>query len=241
MSNEMLNTVPVYRAEPAGEPIGVIVLIHEIWGLVEHICTVADRYAASGFLVIAPDLLSGVGVTPTIGVKLMAMMNEPDEQKRLDGQTFLRESLAPVRAPEFADVALGMLTKVLDGLEAEGHSRVGVLGFCFGGTYTYALAAQDARVVAAVPFYGTAPTDEKIAAIACPIEAFYGEIDPPIMDDFPRVEAAMREHGIDFEATVYPGVQHAFFNDTNLARFDRAARDDAWARSVRFLKDHLAG
>jgi len=241
MSHEILNTVPVYRATPAGEPIGVIVLIHEIWGLVEHICTVADRYAASGFLVIAPDLLSDVGVTPTIGVKLMALMNEPDEQNRLDGQTFLREALAPVRAPEFADVALGMLTRVLDGLEAEGHSRVGVLGFCFGGTYTYALAAQEHRVVAAVPFYGTAPTDNKIAAIACPIKAFYGEIDPPIMDDFPRVEAAMREHGIDFEATEYPGVHHAFFNDTNTARFDRAARDDAWARSVRFLKEQLAG
>jgi carboxymethylenebutenolidase len=133
-----------------------------------------------------------------------------------------------------------MLTQVLDGLEAEGHSRVAVLGFCFGGTYAYALAAHDRRIIAAIPFYGTAPADDKIAQIACPIEAFYGEIDPPIMDDYPRVEAAMRASNIDFTPHVYPGVQHAFFNDTNLVRFDRAARDDAWARSVGFLKKHLA-
>lgn len=240
MSREILGGIEVYRAEPVGEPIGVVVLIHEIWGLVDHICTVADRYAASGFLVIAPDLLSSVGVTPQIGVGLMAMMTEPDEEKRLANQTTLREALAPVRAPEFAAVALDMLTRVIDALEQQGHSRIGVLGFCFGGTYAYALAAQDSRVAAAVPFYGTAPTDDKIAQITCPIEAFYGEIDPPIMDDFPRVEAAMHASEIDFTAHVYPGVQHAFFNDTNLARFDRAARDDAWARSVAFLREKLA-
>jgi carboxymethylenebutenolidase len=240
VSHEILGGVEVYRAEPAAEPVGVIVLIHEIWGLVDHICSVADRYAASGFLVIAPDLLSSVGVTPTIGVELMAMMNEPDEDKRLANQTTLREALAPVRAPEFAAVARGMLTRVVDALEQQGHSRIGVLGFCFGGTYTYALAAQDSRVAAAVPFYGTAPSDGQIAQISCPIEAFYGEIDPPIMDDFPRVEAAMRASSIDFTAHVYPGVQHAFFNDTNLARFDRAARDDAWSRSVTFLREKLA-
>ncbi len=240
MSREILGGVEVYRAEPAGQSLGTIVLIHEIWGLVEHICQVADRYAASGFTVIAPDLLSSVGVTPALGVELMAMMVEPDEAKRLANQTFLRESLAPVRAPEFAAVALDMLTNVVDALEEQGPSRIAVLGFCFGGTYAYALAAQDSRVVAAVPFYGTAPTDEKIAQISCPVLAFYGEIDPPIMDDFPRVESAMQTSGIDFESHVYSGVQHAFFNDTNLARFDRAARDDAWARSVRFLKTHLS-
>ena len=240
MSDEVLGGVEVYRAEPSGKSLGVVVLIHEIWGLVEHIRQVADRFAASGFTVIAPDLLSSVGVTPKIGVELMSMMIEPDEEKRLAHQTYLRESLAPVRAPEFAEVALGMLTAVVDALEEQGHSRIAVLGFCFGGTYAYALAARDARVVAAVPFYGTAPSNDSIANMSCPILAFYGEIDPPIMDDFPRVQAAMESFGIDFEAHVYPGVQHAFFNDTNRVRFDRAARDDAWARSVAFLKQHLA-
>ena len=94
MSREILGGVEVYRAEPTGQSLGTVVLIHEIWGLVDHICQVADRYAASGFTVIAPDLLSSVGVTPNLGVELMAMMVEPDEEKRLANQTFLRESLA---------------------------------------------------------------------------------------------------------------------------------------------------
>jgi carboxymethylenebutenolidase len=239
MSHEILGGVEIYRAEPVGKSLGVVILIHEIWGLVDHICLVADRYAASGFTVIAPDLLSSVGITPKIGVDLMAMMMEPDEEKRLASQTFLRESLAPVNAPDFAAAALEMLTSIVDALEAQGHERVAVLGFCFGGTYSLALAAQDPRVVAAVPFYGSGPTDEKIAQISCPVLAFYGEIDPPIMDDFARVEGSMKSAGIDFESHVYPRVQHAFFNDTNVARFDRAARDDSWARSVVFLKQHL--
>ena len=234
---ETINGVEVYRATPAGTPTGALILIHEIWGLVDHIKTVADRYATAGYLVIAPDLLSVQGITPEVGQDLVAMMTEPDEEKRLANQTALREGMAPARAPGYAEVALDMLTRVVDGLEAEGFDKIAVLGFCFGGTYSYALAAQDKRIVAAVPFYGTAPQDDKIPGITCPVLAFYGEIDPPIMEDYPRVEAAMAKYNIDWESHVYPGVQHAFFNDTNTLRYNAEATADSWKRSTEFLNN----
>lgn len=232
---ETMNGVEVYRAEPQGKPVGALILIHEIWGLVDHIKAVADRYATEGFLVIAPDLLSIQGITPLVGQELIGLMTEPDEEKRLANQTALREGMAPARAPGYAEVALDMLRRVVDGLEEEGYSRIAVLGFCFGGTYSYALAAEDSRICAAVPFYGTAPTDEKIPHITCPVLAFYGEIDPPIMEDFPRVGPAMEKAGVDFEYVIYPGVQHAFFNDENTLRYNQAAAEDAWTKSVAFL------
>lgn len=236
---EKINGVEVYRATPAGKPVGALILIHEIWGLVDHIKAVADRYATEGFLVVAPDLLSVQGITPLIGQELMSLMTEPDEEKRLSNQTALREATAPARAPGYAEVAIGMLRSVVDGLEEEGFSRIGVMGFCFGGTYSYALASEDPRVCAAVPFYGTAPTDEKIPHITCPVLAFYGEIDPPIMEDFPRVAPAMEKAAVDFEYVVYPGVQHAFFNDENKLRYDADAAEDAWTKSVAFLHEHV--
>jgi carboxymethylenebutenolidase len=232
---ETMNGVEIYRAEPQGKPVGALILIHEIWGLVDHIKVVADRYATEGFLVIAPDLLSIQGITPLVGQELIGWMTEPDEEKRLAQQTALREGTAPARAPGYAEVALDMLRRVVDGLEDEGYSRIAVLGFCFGGTYSYALAAEDSRICAAVPFYGTAPSDEKIPHISCPVLAFYGEIDPPIMADFPRVAPAMKKAGVDFEYVIYPDVQHAFFNDENKLRYNQAAAGDAWAKSIAFL------
>lgn len=239
MSMETINGVEVYRATPESTPRGALIVIHEIWGLVDHIKDVADRFAREGYLVIAPDLLSIQGITPLIGNELFALLTEPDEEKRLANQPALREGTAPAKAPGYAEVAIDMLRRVVDGLEAEGFSKVAVLGFCFGGTYSYALAAEDARIVAAVPFYGTAPSDDKIPHISCPVLAFYGEIDPPIMEDYPRAVDGMKKAGINFEAHVYPGVQHAFFNDTNTLRYDKNAAEDSWKRSLAFLAEHL--
>jgi carboxymethylenebutenolidase len=85
-----VNGVTVYRADPVGELRGALIVIHEIWGLVDHIKNVADRYAAEGYLVLAPDLLSDAGVTPEIGIELFDMMYETDEQRRSANQPRLR-------------------------------------------------------------------------------------------------------------------------------------------------------
>ena len=234
-----LDGVTTYRAEPTVHPRGGLVLIHEIWGLVPHIRDIADRYAAEGYLVLAPDLLSDAGITPEIGAELAALRHEPDEEKRLRGQALLREKFAVMNEPAFAAEAITKLRLVVDALAAESgiDGRIAVTGFCFGGTYSFALAAADSRVRAAVPFYGTAPAD--VSSIACPVLALYGEDDPRIMAALPQTRADMAAAGVDFTAKVYPGARHAFFNDTNATAYDPAAARDAWTRVLAFLAGHL--
>ncbi|HEU0206550.1 MAG TPA: dienelactone hydrolase family protein [Pseudolysinimonas sp.] len=236
----IVNDVSVYRADPPREPRGALIVIHEIWGLVDHIKTVADRYADEGYLVIAPDLLSDAGVTPEVGAELFEMMWDTDEQRRSANQPRLREAFAASSAPEFAAGALAKLTAVVDALEHETgvSARIGVLGFCFGGSYSFSLAESDPRVTAAVPFYGSAQPDE-VASIRCPVLAFYGDQDQRLMDALPALQQAMTAAGVDFEAKVYPDAGHAFFNDTNPSTFDPAAAGDAWGRSLEFLRAHV--
>lgn len=232
-----LDGVHAYHAAPDGPARGGIVLIHEIWGLVPHIVDIADRFAAEGYVVLAPDLLSGVGVSPEVGTQLQAIMAEPDEQLRLAGQPRLREAMAPVRAPEFAITALAQLRTTVDALAAQPgvDGRIAVVGFCFGGTYAFALAAADERIRAAVPFYGTAPAPERIAEIGCPVLALYGAHDPALIDALPAVRTAMHAAGVDFTDHLYPDAGHAFFNDTNARAYRAQDAADAWARTLSFL------
>ena len=239
-SMQTVNGVNLYRADPQGKPIGALIVIHEIWGLVDHIKNVADRYAAEGYLVFAPDLLSDAGVTPEIGLELFEMMNDPDEQRRTVNQPRLREGFAASRAPEFAAGAIAKLTAVVDALEKEDgvDGRIGVLGFCFGGSYSFSLAEADPRVKAAVPFYGSAEPGE-VPTIHCPVLAFYGDQDARLIDGLPAITKAMTDAGVDFEAKVYADAGHAFFNDTNPRTFDPDAAGDAWGRSLEFLRAKL--
>src|SRR5580704_16907816 len=85
-----------YRAEPTGELRGALIVIHEIWGLVDHIKSVADRYAAEGYLVVAPDILSHGGVTPEVGRELAKLMFGGTEEERAKAQPLMREKMAPV-------------------------------------------------------------------------------------------------------------------------------------------------
>jgi len=234
-----------YVARPAGEPIGGLVLIHEIWGLVDHIRDVADRYAAEGWLVAAPDILTHGGVAPALGEELFALLNSDDEEARTAAQPRMREALAGMRAPEYAAWAVGALRTTLDWLEAalgqaQGASdRLAVTGFCFGGTYSFALAVADDRIRAVAPFYGTAPAPEDIAKIQAPILAVYGRHDPALIDALPAVTQAMADAGVTFEPVVYPDAAHAFFNDTGRRyRADDAA--DAWRRVTAFLREHAS-
>jgi carboxymethylenebutenolidase len=230
-----------YVARPDGEPVGGLIVIHEIWGLVDHIRDVADRFAAQGWLVVAPDILSSAGVEPHLGAELFALMNDPDEEVRTAAQPKLRDAMTGLRAPEYAGWAVGALRAVVDWLEAQPHvgHHIAVTGFCFGGTFSFALAAADDRVRAAVPFYGSAPAAEQIAKIKAPVLALYGSEDRPLMDALPAVREAMADAGVDFEAVVYPGAHHAFFNDTG-SRFSPAHAAEAWPHVLGFLDDRVA-
>jgi len=231
----------VYVTRPEGETVGALVVIHEIWGLVDHIRDVADRFAAKGWLVAAPDIMSRAGIEEHLGAELFALMNNPNEAVRTAAQPRLREALAGMRAPEYAEWAVGALGAVVDWLQDQpgGEGRVAVTGFCFGGSYAFALAASDDRIRAAVPFYGTAPAPATIAQIHAPVLALYGERDSALVDALPAVRQAMSDAGVDFEAVVYPAAEHAFFNDTG-RRYSAAHSADAWARVLAFLDEHVA-
>ena len=231
----------VFVARPPGEAVGGLILIHEVWGLVDHIRDVAERFADEGWLVAAPDILSHAGVEEHLGAELFALLNSPDEAVRTAAQPRLREALAGMRAPEYAEWAVGALRAVVDWLEDQPgvEGRIGVTGFCFGGTYAFALAASDDRIRAAVPFYGTAPAPATIAQITAPVLALYGERDTALVDALPAVRQAMADAGVDFEAVVYPGAEHAFFNDTG-RRYSPAHAMEAWARTLEFLDEHVA-
>lgn len=232
-----------YRADPPKgvELRGGIVLIHEIWGLVPHITDVADRFAAEGYIVIAPDILSGAGVTPEVGEELQQLVFNSDEATRTAAQPKLREKLSTTKSPEFAEEAVASLTKAVDRLFDEDgiDGRIAVVGFCFGGTYSFALAGADRRIRAAVPFYGAPPELESAGSIACPVLAFYGDQDEGLMKTLPEVTTALEDARVEFTATVYPEAGHAFFNDTNTITYREDAALDAWAKTLTFLDTSL--
>src|SRR5690242_7925306 len=120
-----------YRADPTGEPRGAVVVIQEIWGLTEHIEDVTDRFAAQGYVAVAPDLLSHVGLTPDVGSRLFDLVSRGSEEQRLAAQPELRAATTPARQPEFAAWAVPALTAVVDALVEEPgvDGRVTVVGF----------------------------------------------------------------------------------------------------------------
>jgi len=233
-----------YLARPAtGTPFkGGLVVIHEIWGLADHIKDVSERFAAEGYLVLAPDLLSRAGITAHVGAELQAIMHSPDDKVRSDGQPLLREAMAPSRSPELAKWAVSALITCVDHLAAQqgvdGH--LAVTGFCFGGSFSFALSAADPRLRAVVPFYGTPPPPTDFRKISAPILAFYGDQDERLMSALPDVVKRMAEAGVDYTPIVYEGAGHAFFNDANLHAYEPAAATDSWQRALDFLQANIS-
>ncbi|WP_461857060.1 dienelactone hydrolase family protein [Arthrobacter sp. C152] len=233
--------VVAYVSEPAGTPKGGLVVVHEVWGLVGHTRDVADRFAAAGYLAVAPDLLTGAGGIADLTGELQEAAFDP--QQRSNAQPRLRKHMAPIRSPEYARHALAALHVCFDHLEGVPGlaGRVAATGFCLGGTYTFSLAVEEPRLRAAVPFYGHAEfRDAELRAITCPVLAFYGEEDSALMEELPGLRKRMRAAGVDFEAVAYPGTGHAFFNDTNKYTYDAGAAADAWSRTLAFLERSLS-
>jgi carboxymethylenebutenolidase len=229
-----------YLAHPDSRPRGGLVLVHEIWGLTDHITDVADRLAGEGYVVLAPDILSHGGIEPSLGAELFALMNSSDEQARTAAQPRMREALAGAHAPDYAAWAVGALQAAVDRVASVAgvDGRIGTIGFCFGGTYAFLLAATDDRIRAVAPFYGTAPDTARIAGIHAPVLALYGGQDKALMDALPAVRAQMADAGVAFTPIVYDEAAHAFFNDTG-TRYDAEAAADAWQRVTAFFASVL--
>jgi carboxymethylenebutenolidase len=234
-----INNAPAYHSYPDdGKKHPGLVLIEEIWGVSDHIKSVVDRFAAEGYSVIAPELLPK-GILEMLTPEFRRELFDP--QKRNEAQPKMRAAMEPIRQPEYAKGAIATLRACVDYLNADTHvnGNIGVVGFCFGGTYSFQLAAHDARIKAAIPFYGQPPAEEEILNISGPVLAFYGDQDTNLMQSLSMLKDNMKKHKKSFEAVVYPGVGHAFFNDTNPHAYNREAATDAWNKSLAFLKTEL--
>ena len=118
-------------------------------------------------------------------------------------------------------------------------SRVGMVGFCFGGGITWQVATQMAELKAAVPFYGPPPAADAVPGIQAAVLAIYGGRDSRITSTQPAIEAAMLANGKTYEKVIYPDADHAFFNDTG-TRYNEAAARDAWAQTLAWFGKYLA-
>ncbi|GAA1048803.1 dienelactone hydrolase family protein [Arthrobacter russicus] len=236
------NGIEAYLATPEGEAKGALIVIHEIWGLVPQTKDVADRFAAEGYLVLAPSLLAETGIAPERVAEFERLLFDPeaDPEERHNQQTAFRALLAPIRSPEHAAKTLARVRFCFDYLAERAAGKVAITGFCFGGTSAFSLAVHEPRLKAAVPFYGHANFSvAELEKIQAPVLAFYGETDQALIEGLPELTEKMRAAGVDFDAVVYPGAGHAFFNDGNPWAFNQDAASDAWARTLDFLAARL--
>ncbi len=197
-----------------------VIVIHENRGLNDHTRDVARRFAAEGFVALAPDLLSRRGGTGS--------MASPDKAREALSALSSEEALADLEA------GLGYLNKH----KSVKRGALGSVGFCWGGARSFLLAADSKLLNAAVVFYGSAPSAEKLAQVDVPVLGIYGETDERITSKVPEVEAVLKKSGKQFDYKIYPGAGHAFFNDTG-ERYKEDAAKDAWARTISFLKTNL--
>ena len=197
-----------------------VVVIQEWWGLVPHIKDVADRFAAEGFTALAPDLYRGEAAS------------EPDEAGKL------MMGLKLDRAGKDLSGAVDFLQ------ERTGKSKVGVVGYCMGGGLTLTLACQrpDA-VAAAAPFYGVIPWAEAQpdwSAITAVVEGHYAENDAFASPEAARaLEADLKGRGKTATFHIYPGTDHAFFNDERPDVFNATAAATAWSRVLALFRANL--
>ena len=211
----------VYVAEPRARAArrGSVIVVHENRGLNEQTRDVARRLALAGFYAVAPDFLSPSGGTPA----------DEDAARTAIGKLDLGAATA-------AGVAM------LDHLRARqgGTGKAGVVGFCWGGAYVnrIAVAAGD-KLAGGVVYYGTAPSPAEASRVSAPLLIHLAGLDTRVNNSgFPWV-TALRAAGKPVTFQLYDGVNHAFNNDTSAERYDKAAAELAWKRTLAFFRKQL--
>lgn len=206
------------RPKAGGRP-GTVLVVHENRGLNPHIKDVTRRVAVAGFVALGLDYLSPLGGTPA----------DEDKARDMIGTLKPEDIIASSKA---AAVALRA--------RPDGNGKVGAVGFCWGGGAVNQLAVADPALNAAVAYYGMQPKAEQVPAIKAPLLLHYGALDERIDAGIPAFEAALKADNKAYQIFVYEGANHAFNNDTGGARYNKAAADLAWQRTIDFLKTNLA-
>lgn len=196
-----------------------IIVIHENRGLNEHTRDVARRFAAEGYVALAADALSRKGGT--------AAMDTPEK---------VSEAFRAIAPDIMKDLNAGLA--YLNSHPNVKKDKLASIGFCWGGARSFLLSTEENKLKAAVVFYGSAPTDEQLAKVHCPVLGIYGETDERITGAVPKVEETLKKLKKSYEYKIYKGAGHAFFNDTG-QRYNAEAAKDAWTVTQEFLKKNL--
>jgi carboxymethylenebutenolidase len=209
-----------YMVRPKGATkLPGVIVIHENRGLNPHIQDVARRIALEGFVVLAPDALSPIGgapADPDAAIKMIAEVGK-------DMPKVVRNFAAGVDYLKKSDQTTG---------------KVGTVGFCWGGAMSNMMAVNSAAD-AVVVYYGRAANAADAAKIKAPMIFHLAGNDPNVNNTYPAYEDALKAGGKPFTKYVYEGAQHAFNNDTGGERYNKAAADQAWARTIAFFKQNL--
>ncbi|MDR7483585.1 MAG: dienelactone hydrolase family protein [Armatimonadota bacterium] len=210
-----------YVAKPrGGGPFPGVLIIHENRGLLEHFKDIARRLAQVGYVGLAVDLASHQGGTEHF--------SDPAQVTAILAQTPVEQHLATMNAA----------VRHLQGLPYVRRDHVGATGFCFGGGMVWRLATANADLRAAVPFYGPNPPLGDVPKIRAAVLGIYGELDSRINTGIPALREALQRAGITHEIVVYPGADHAFFNDTG-PRYHAVAARQAWERLLGWFDRYL--
>lgn len=213
-----IETFVAYPENP--EKATTVLVIHEIFGLTDWVRLQCDDLAAAGYIAVAPNLLSGMGVGATEDVEAA--------RKAI--------SLLP---PDQVTADLKAVASYAKELPAS-NGKLAVAGFCWGGTETFRFATNSEQMVACFPFYGTSPKDEaSLARIKSPVFGFYAENDARVNATLPATEAAMKSLGKRFDPVTYPGAGHGFMRAgvaPDAAPANVKAHQDAWKRWLDLLK-----
>jgi carboxymethylenebutenolidase len=207
-----------YGARPVGgDKLPRVMVVHENRGLTPHIQDVTRRLALEGFVAIAPDFLTPVGGTPE------------DEDRA-------REMIGKLDLAQTVELGVGALA----GMRKIGNGKVGVIGFCWGGALVNRLAVAAGKGLdAGVAYYGPAPDPAEAVKVQAPMLLHYAGLDTRVAATGEPWVAALKAAGKSVEAYTYPGVDHAFNNDTSAERYNAPAATLAWQRTVGFLHKHL--
>jgi carboxymethylenebutenolidase len=197
-----------------------VVVIQEWWGLVDHIKDLCDRFAGEGFVALAPDLYHGKST------------KSPDEAGKL---------MMALRIDE-AERDLSAAAQYLANHDSTSGEKIGVVGFCMGGALALYTATKNSKIGACVVFYGGHPNVKPdLANLHAPVLGLYGENDRSVTPAVVRdLEQRLKTLGKQIEVKIYPGADHAFFNDTRPQVYNAEAAADAWQRTVDFLRKNLS-
>ncbi len=214
-------TIKALLSKPADAkaPLGGIVVVHENRGLNPYIEDVARRAALAGFISIAPDALTPLGGYPGNDDEGRTMQSKRDRNEMLEDFIAAYDYLKNSK---------------------DCNGKIGVVGFCFGGGIANQMAVRLPGLAASVPFYGAQPPTEDVPKIKAPLLIHYAALDTRVNEGWPAYEAALKANDKEYTAHIYADANHGFHNDTT-PRYDKAAAELAWKRTIDFFGEKLKG